>query len=289
MVIDDTNDHSASLVAGGLFNPVTGRKMVLTWLAADLFPVLQEYYSDLEKELNTKFVLTLPLYRPFLSIEEQNKWQGKMSDEVYKPFVKDVLTKEHACAPIINTFGGLELNQTGAIRTKTLLTQYREMLKQEGVFLDEKLVYDDVNLKGQKVVYKQYQARKIIFAEGPGVKENPWFKDVKINRLKGEVLEIRTEIPLNTIVSRGIFILPLPGEENRCVVGSTYEHNNYSWAPSEKGKDEIENKLKNLLTCNYEVLDHRAGLRPTVVDRRPVIGDGSIFQSQHNFAFLFRI
>ena len=30
--------------------------------------------------------------------------------------------------------------------------------------------------------------------------------------------------------------------------------------------------LKNLISCNFDVIEHRAGVRPTVKDRRPLIG-----------------
>lgn len=273
LVISNTEKPSASMIAGGLFNPVTGRKMVLTWMAAELFPFLHGYYSELEKKLATRFVLNSALYRPFLSIEEQNKWQGKVADEIYKPFVRQVCTKGVPDLPVNNAYGGLELMQSGAIRTRIFLEAFRKYLISENSYINEDFDYSELNLEGENVVYKQYACTKIIFAEGPAVENNPWFKNVNINRLKGEVLEIRTSRPIDRIVSRGIFVLPLMDTDNTCIVGSTYEHNNFSWEPSEKGRKEIENKLAQLLTCGYEVISQRAGLRPTVVDRRPVMGE----------------
>jgi len=36
--------------------------------------------------------------------------------------------------------------------------------------------------------------------------------------------------------------------------------------------EELLNKLKSFITLPIEVIDHRAGIRPTVRDRRPLVG-----------------
>ena len=55
MIIDNNPSVSSSKVAAGLYNPITGRKMVKTWLADELFPNLSKFYQDLEKKIDTKF------------------------------------------------------------------------------------------------------------------------------------------------------------------------------------------------------------------------------------------
>ena len=72
MIIDNNPSVSSSKVAAGLYNPITGRKMVRTWLADELFPNLSKFYQDLEKKLDTKFHFSKTIYRPFNNVEEQN-------------------------------------------------------------------------------------------------------------------------------------------------------------------------------------------------------------------------
>ena len=50
MIIDNNPSVSSSKVAAGLYNPITGSKMIKTWLADELFPNLSKYYQDLEKK-----------------------------------------------------------------------------------------------------------------------------------------------------------------------------------------------------------------------------------------------
>ena len=41
---------------------------------------------------------------------------------------------------------------------------------------------------------------------------------------------------------------------------------------TEKGKTELVDKLKKVLKIPFEIVNHQAGIRPTVNDRRPLIG-----------------
>src|SRR6478736_7266149 len=73
-VFDEPEKNRASLIAAGLFNPVTGKLMAKTWKADRLFSYLHSFYSEAEKLLNCRFYYPFPLYRPFISVEEQNEW-----------------------------------------------------------------------------------------------------------------------------------------------------------------------------------------------------------------------
>ncbi|MGZ3929944.1 MAG: FAD-dependent oxidoreductase, partial [Bacteroidia bacterium] len=50
-----------------------------------------------------------------------------------------------------------------------------------------------------------------------------------------------------------------------------------------QGRGELEKKLQHITTEFYEVKDHRAGVRPSVIDRRPVIGA----HPQHRNMYVF--
>ena len=59
------------------------------------------------------------------------------------------------------------------------------------------------------------------------------------------------------------------------LVGSTYEWTDKTNQPTAEAKSELLEKLERLVSCDYEVVDQRAGIRPTVVDRRPLVGQHS--------------
>jgi glycine/D-amino acid oxidase-like deaminating enzyme len=90
LVIDQPQSNTSSRIAAGLFNPITGRKMLKTWMADKLFPYLHQYYLGVEGLTGARFYYPMPLYRPFLSIEEQNEWMGKSVEVGYESTLKSI-------------------------------------------------------------------------------------------------------------------------------------------------------------------------------------------------------
>ncbi|MFN8691857.1 MAG: FAD-dependent oxidoreductase, partial [Cyclobacteriaceae bacterium] len=76
VVVDQPARNQSSSVAAGLFNPVTGKLLSKTWRADELFPYTFEFYQRAERTVGGTFFHPKPIYRPFLSIEEQNQWMS---------------------------------------------------------------------------------------------------------------------------------------------------------------------------------------------------------------------
>ena len=51
LVIDNNKSVTASRVAAGIINPVTGRRIVKTWMIDELIPFVRNAYSELGKDL----------------------------------------------------------------------------------------------------------------------------------------------------------------------------------------------------------------------------------------------
>ena len=64
----------------------------------------------------------------------------------------------------------------------------------------------------------------------------------------------------------------MPVATNTYKVGATYEWVDLTIHPTEKGKSELIDKLKKVIRAPFDIIDHQAGIRPTVLDRRPLIG-----------------
>ena len=269
LVIDSSELPSASHVAGGLFNPVTGRAMVLTWMATTLFPFLDEFYSALEKSLGARFLHFLPLFRPFTNTEELNEWQGRLSQEKFKPFIDRIDTFPVYDELVNNPFGGVTLKHTGYVNTAVMLKAFRDKLIASANLLDEKFIYDELNFKSSKVVYKGNIAGKIIFANGPLGFDNEWVEKIRFQALKGEVLQLKMDVNSQVILNRNGFVLPRNGSH---IAGSNYDKNGKDWEPTEKAQSEIKERIDKFLKAEYKITGQKAGLRPTTHDRRPVMG-----------------
>jgi glycine/D-amino acid oxidase-like deaminating enzyme len=269
LVFDSPKLPSSSMVAGGLFNPISGRNMVLTWKANILFPFLQRFYKNLENKLGERFIYNLPLYRPFATNEELNGWQGKSTEDRYAPFFEFISSEPYHPDYVKNDLGGIMLGQTGYLNTKVLLENFRLLLKGKEIIVEEEFFPDKINFNAKSVVYKEYLASKIILCDGPTGFGNQLLDNIRFHPLKGEVLHLNINYSSNFILNRNGFILPRDGNY---VAGSNYDLTGTDWQTTTDARDEIKGKIDKILNIDYEIVDQKAGLRPTTHDRRPVIG-----------------
>ena len=74
LVIDRIKANSPSRIAVGLFNPITGRHMIKTWMADRLFPYLHQFYQEAEALTQNRFFYPPPFTD--LSPPLKNKMNG---------------------------------------------------------------------------------------------------------------------------------------------------------------------------------------------------------------------
>jgi glycine/D-amino acid oxidase-like deaminating enzyme len=270
LIIDSLNTSSSSNVAAGLFNPITGRRNVKSWMVDDILPFAESTYREMEHDLQTKFYHKMNMYKLFSNVEEQVDWvmNSKSSD------LKDYIATNNIMAiPPSNPsqFGGVELTKTGYVDMSQLLHAFKVKMEEEGRLLEQKMDYSDFSFIDGKVFFINLSFTKVIFCEGAEAIHNLYFSWLPFVLTKGEVLTIySTEINLTEIVNKGIFILPLGN--NTYKVGSTYEWNFDNPEPTSEGLNILTQKLDKIVNCKYEVMEHKAGIRPTVKDRRPFVG-----------------
>jgi glycine/D-amino acid oxidase-like deaminating enzyme len=74
------------------------------------------------------------------------------------------------------------------------------------------------------------------------------------------------------ILNYGNFLLPVGDEKYR--LGATYEFNDPNPEPTVETRDKLLEKLTTVLPSHTpQILEHKAGYRPTVPDRKPTIGE----------------
>ena len=280
LVLDEDIEITSSKVAAGICNPVTGRNLLKTWHADQLFPFLKTFYQKLEKKLQTTFLYETPVYRAYKNIEEQNLWAGRSSDEGWKQYVNMDVDNDKYSQFIDNPLGGWETKQSYWLNLSLFLEKYRNYLLENQIYTKGKLDYNDLDIKADRVIWKDIEAQKVIFCEGFQVIHNPFFNWLPFNPVKGEMINIQFEderMQLDAIINQGIFIQPLKNGEYQ--VGATYEWKNLNNEISEKAKVELTEKLNNLLKLPYIVTRQKAAVRPATRQRRPLIGIHPEYQS----------
>lgn len=271
LVIDEPSQNRSSIAAAGLFNPVTGKKMVKTWLADDLFPCLTEYYSQIQTLTGSRFFYPMPIYRPFTSIQDQNQWMGRSVDDAYSNYIAEVSAAPRFGGKINDPFGGVTFRQAGYVDTSSYLQAVRQYLVDRGAFQAQRFDEDKLEIHQDFIRYGSLRAKKIIFCQGARNATNRWFNRYPIQCLKGELLKVRCDWQPGVILIHGVFMVPGPGE-GEWRIGSTYNRADQEPGITATAREELTGKLEDLIRLPYTVTGQEWGVRPATPDRRPVIG-----------------
>ncbi|WP_291871285.1 FAD-binding oxidoreductase [Maribacter sp.] len=268
-VISD-DSQTSSIVAGGLYNPVILKRFTLAWNAKEQLELAKPFYIELEKKLKTKLDYKVSVHRKFASIEEQNLWFEAADKNALQPFLSTKILKNTNVA-VDAPFGFGEVLNTGRIDTHALVKKYAEYLDGYELLQKEVFNFDDLKCTAAGINYKTIEAKRIIFATGYGLKNNPYFNYLPLNGTKGELLTINApELKEENVIKSSVFTIPMGNDRYR--VGATYKWKDKTNTPTVEAKEELLEKLDTFLKCKYKVIDHKAGIRPTVADRRPLLG-----------------
>lgn len=269
IVIDDASQQS-SIVAGGLYNPVVLKRFTSVWRSKEQLDLALPIYSALEKELNVRLDYKIPVYRLFASIEEQNNWFLASDKPELKEFINPEIEQLNNSA-IKEEYGVGRVLQTGRIDTKTLIATFKERLRDNEQLLEATFDHDKLQLEDKIVWYKDIRSKHIVFAEGFGMIQNPYFNYLPLKGTKGELLIVHApELKIEYVLKSGAFLIPLG--EDTYIVGATYEWTDKTNTITQEAKEELLAKVKNFISCDFKVIDQVAAIRPTVIDRRPLVG-----------------
>ncbi len=265
----DNGKNVSSSVAAGLINPLVFRRMTLSWRLAELMPFATQFYRELEQTLDVSFFHEITIRRLFASDQEREFWLKKQEQDDFQPYM-EMLTDEDLNFPLPeNTFGTGRVKQAYYVDTESFLTSGLNRLKQENALIQEDFDYNQ--LQPVDGTYKGETYDYIVFCEGKDGKYNPYFSYLPLQQTKGEVLTLRSkEISQAESLNRKCFLLPTGNEQFK--VGSTYVWNTDNSEITETGKNTILENLKSITSLPFEVIEQRAGVRPTVLDRRPLLG-----------------
>jgi len=269
LVFEDASQTS-SLVAAGVYNPVILKRFSPVWNAKEQLAVSAPFYKRLEKKFETHFDTKLCIKRAFKSIEDQNNWFLALDKPLVASFMDSNLDKNTYQGIIGNHYFG-NVKEGGRVDTKKLIKIYREYLRENHWIRFERFEHRDLLIEAHSVKYRDIYASKVVFCEGYGLKKNPYFNQLPLREVKGEILTIYApELTIEFLLKSTLFVLPLG--KNYYKVGATFHPSDKSSAPSIEGKRDLILKLKKTIRTPYKIVDQEAGIRPAVKDRRPMVG-----------------
>ncbi|MEO7173497.1 FAD-dependent oxidoreductase [Flavobacterium sp.] len=269
-IVFDNKSQCSSSIAAGLYNPVILKRFSEVWNAKPQLVLAAGFYAAIEQKLAVQFDFKTPIYRKFFSVEEQNNWFAASDKPNLAPFLSTTIVHKKYNG-IDAPFGYGEVLQTGYVDTIALLTHYHDYLKCLNLFASDTFNYAELKSLDSHIEYQNIKAKHIVFAEGFGMHSNPFFNYLPLDGTKGELFIIKAaDLDLDVIINTSVFILPLG--DNLFKVGATYNWEDKTNTPTAEGKQELIDRIKEILNCDFEIVEHFAGVRPTVNDRRPLLG-----------------
>lgn len=277
IVIDVADNNSPSRIAAGIINPVTGRRMVTVWMAEQVLPFAWNAYREIGEELNIEVISQKNIIdffpNPFMR-ENYLKRVGE-GNEYISPVAIDTRFIEY----FNYEFGCGEIKPVYLVHLENLLPAWRNKLKSEAFLVEEEFKIEKLKLADGSVSWtaatgETITADKIIFCDGEGSFNfnNLYFRQLPFAPNKGEVLI--AEIPglsATNIYKRSVLLAPLQ-RKDLFWVGSNYAWDFSDADPTAEFRTSTEAAMKKWLKIPFKIVDHKAGIRPATLERRPFVG-----------------
>jgi len=273
LILDREPLVTSSRIAAGLITPITGQRLVKAERFEEYFGIAEAFYRRVEAELGAVVFHRRPALRLFQNEREQEIFAAKRDTE----FAGLVAANLEINSEVIATpLGGFTMTTAGQLDAQPYLNQSRNWFAHRNSYraaeldVDNDLVLAD---DGVRIPKLDLWANRVIFCQGFLNEPNPYFTDVPFQAAQGDILTLRIPAFRETRVihAHGIWLAPADVcDLYRC--GSTYSWEPFDGQPSEAGRAELERKIKEFLKLPYEVVDHRAAVRPIIRESRPRLG-----------------
>lgn len=276
-LIDNGINHS-SIIAAGMINPLVFRRMTKSWRLDEFTNYLSEFYSDLAKTTQSDFFHSVPIRRLFSSKQERDLWLEKEVLPEYSNYIYPITPEDDAYSKTLNDFGSGRVKNAYWVDTKLFLDGVKNYLAHHITLLQTSFDPNELS----QTTYNGIAYSDVVFCEGYLGKNNPWFSYLPLSQTKGETLTITSDsIPNDESINRKCFVLPLGN--NTFKVGSTYVWHTADTEITEEGKEQILANLRYMVDTPIDIIAQGAGVRPTTIDRRPLIGT----HAQHHHYHIF--
>ncbi len=262
----DPGLDSASRISAGIVNPVVLKKFTTFWLAMEQIDSLRSSLDEMKQYLNKELWIGEPVLRIFHDDNERNLWLKKCTQTGLSDFLSDKIQYPQS---VINPFGCGVVKHSGRLSVLDFFKNFSDYLRKTKNLVEKQFMYDFFDVENS--VYNGISFNNIVFCEGIAVKDNPWFKNIPVNPNKGHQLTV--DLPgFNSqhTLKKKHFLFPLSNDSY--YYGGTYDRHSQDAGIDDAAVLELEKGLQEITSSQYTVSEINVGFRPTVADRRPIIG-----------------
>jgi glycine/D-amino acid oxidase-like deaminating enzyme len=269
VVIDEAKANTASRVASGIINPVTGRRMVKTWMADELMEFAHHAYDELGLFLSKSLITKTSILDFFSAPDRRLSFEKRaLQFEEFLNWPED----EHDQLHFFNyPFGYGIVSPAYLVDVQTMLEKWRLHMEANAWLMEERFDTACLVVEEDGIIYKNIQADKIIFCDGIQTMQLPFFSLLPFAINKGEALIVQIPgLPSSNVYKKTNTITPW--KKDLIWVGSSYDRDYTDDKPSAIFFEQTNQWLQQFLKIPFSIVDHIAALRPTTVERRPFVG-----------------
>ena len=268
-VLHSEDKDCASEKAAGLMNPVTGRRMALTWNHEILFPLARNFYSKVWMHIHKEegsFLIKRTIRKALHSIEEVNFLSAKSAWNGYSELI-EIEENTNPQMEIFNKLQSWAITNDGArMNVPDFLFACRKDLESAGKIVKSNFEMEDLRKIENGWEWKGSTFENVVSCLGidcPWVGPDLW-------PVKGQMYEF-SGMPDwgQDILKTDKFMIPL--ENGHVLAGSTYERDVRNHILDEAGLEEVTSDLLPHIKQNLKLEKAWAGVRPTTPDRLPII------------------
>jgi len=274
-VIFSEGKKSASQISAGIINPVVLKKFTTFWLAQEQIDFLKKSLKEIESYTGHNYLIESPIHRIFHDENEQKLWLKKSDNDELRNFLDENFDHLNG---VKNDFQTGKVKQSARLNVRGFFEGILSYLENKGNLIKEKFDYSLIDTSNS--TYKDFSFKNILFSEGMGVKENPYFSDIAVNPNKGHHIRVKLSesIPKDITIKKKHFLFPL--DDNLHFYGGTYDREQLHYEIDNSAVEQLKKGLSEFYPYDFEIKEVHFGFRPTVKDRRPILGRHS---QHHNF------
>lgn len=278
-LIDDKKNKSSS-IAAGMINPIVFRRVTKSWRVDEFLPEAVRFYRELERSTQCKFFKEIKIRRFFASEQEKKYWDEKQKTTEYQNYLSP---SENLKRPYSNSdkkWGSGIVKNAYRVDAAYFMKEIQTLLLSRKSLRYE--FFDQNQLNPYELTYKNERYDSVVFCCGSDQDRIPYFNRVEIQHTKGQLLTINScDMTEKETWNHKGFLLPTG--PNLFKVGATIERGARDTRITKEGMENLIHILEGVFSGSYQVSKQVAGIRPTVFDRRPVLGQHPV----HNGLYIF--
>jgi len=249
---------TASAIAAGVINPITGIRFAKTWMADQLFPMAFETYRSIEKQLGISFFQPVSILRIAETITQLNDWSARSESDAFAKYVDADCDISAYTEKVKLEKGGFFIQGAAKIDVGVLMNSLTDFFRKKNFIIDE---HYEINSDSERVIL----CEGIEMMGSKMLLKNPVIP-VKGHYLVCDIPELKSEV----IIHGKVTVIPQPDGLYR--VGSTYQRGELSETSDESQVLLLEQLLRQTIKVPYKLSAVLVGIRPSSPDRRPIIG-----------------